>query len=71
MDEQPALTPKDDSYADEAVGSGRGREDRLAALRAAVEQGLEDIRAGRVVDLEAAFDRVEAMLDEIEAAERP
>ena len=70
MDEQPDLNPRDDAFDDEAVGSAGGREDRLAALRAAVERGLEDIRAGRVVDLDAAFDRIETMLDEIEAADR-
>lgn len=47
-----------------------GREMRLNGLRADIERGLEDIKAGRVVDLEAAMDRVEAMLDELEAAKR-
>lgn len=70
MDEQPDLNPRSDAFDDEAVGPVGGREDRLAALRAAVERGLEDIRAGRVVDLDAAFDRIETMLDEIEAADR-
>lgn len=70
MDEMPALGPGEDASDDEAVGSARTGEDRLAALRAAVEQGLEDVRAGRVTDLDAAFDRIEKMLDEIEAAKR-
>jgi len=43
-------------------------EARRAELRAAVKRGLEDIEEGRVVDLEAALDRIEAMLDELEAA---
>ena len=32
-----------------------------------MKRGLEDIEEGRVVDLEAALDRIEAMLDELEA----
>ena len=70
MDEQPDLNPRDGDFDDEPVGSAGGGEDRLTALRAAVEQGLDDIRAGRVADLDSAFDRIETMLDEIEAAER-
>ena len=70
MDELPDLNPRDEALDEEGVSTPGGRKDRLAALRAAVERGLEDIRAGQVVDLDAAFDRIEAMLDEIEAAER-
>jgi predicted transcriptional regulator len=43
---------------------------RRAELRAAVKRGLTDIEEGRVVDLEAALDRIEAMLDELEATKR-
>ncbi|HYJ84176.1 MAG TPA: hypothetical protein VEW26_15185 [Allosphingosinicella sp.] len=43
------------------------RETRRAELRAAVKRGLEDIEEGRVADLEAALDRIEAMLDELDA----
>lgn len=71
MDEQPELNPGEEAFSDDAAGPAGGGGDRLAALRAAVERGLEDIRAGQVVDLDAAFDRIESMLDEIEAAERP
>jgi predicted transcriptional regulator len=49
------------------IGSGESRRDWL---RAAVKQGIEDIEAGRVVDLESAFGRIEAMLDELEAGKR-
>ena len=78
MDELPDLNPPDDGPFEEAAGSAggseqdgaAGREERLAAIRAAVEQGLEDVRAGRVADLDAALDRIETMLDEIEAAKR-
>lgn len=70
MDELPDLNPRDDAVEEGAVGSAGSREARLAAMRAAVEQGLEDVRAGRVADLDAAFDRIERMLDEIEAAKR-
>lgn len=69
MDEMPALGPGEDASDDEAAAPA-GKGERLAALRAAVEQGLEDVRAGRVTDLDAAFDRIEKMLDEIEAAKR-
>lgn len=55
----------------EADTAGRtDLEARRAELRAAVKRGLEDIEEGRVVDLEAALDRIEAMLDELEAANR-
>lgn len=46
------------------------REARRDYLRAEVKRGLEDIEENRVVDLEAAFERIEAMLDELEAAKR-
>lgn len=68
MDDRPQLDPaQGDSPA--AAGCG-GREARLGWLRSAVKDGLEDIKAGRVDDLEAAFERIEAMLDELEAAKR-
>ena len=86
MDDLPALDPRDEAFIDDAVSSGRyasraevisqgvklvrEREDRLAEVRAAVERGLEDVKAGRVDDIDAAFDRIETMLDEIEAAKR-
>lgn len=68
MDDRPQSDPADDDR--HAAAQNAGREDRIGELRAAVERGLEDIRAGRVVDLEQAFDRIEAMLDELEAAKR-
>ena len=46
---------------------GSEAEARRDELRAAVKRGLEDIEEGRVVDLEAALDRIESMLDELEA----
>lgn len=55
--------------ASEAVGS-TAAEAHLSELRAAVERGLDDIKAGRVGDVEEAFTRIEAMLDELEAAKR-
>jgi antitoxin ParD1/3/4 len=86
MDEQPALGPQDEAFIDEAVKSGRyasraevisdglqlvrEREEWLTAVRAGVQRGLDDVAAGRVVDLDEAFDQVEAMLDEMEAARR-
>jgi hypothetical protein len=68
MDDRPQLDSTDDDSPDSAE-SGR-REARLSSLRAAVKDGLEDIKGGRVDDLEAAFERIEAMLDELEAAKR-
>ncbi|HET9639839.1 MAG TPA: hypothetical protein VFP12_11595 [Allosphingosinicella sp.] len=70
MDERPHLDSNGDDDDDSTAASGRGRDARLDALRAAIERGLDDIKAGRVADVEAAFDRVEAMLDELEAAKR-
>lgn len=83
MDDRPALDPQDEAFIDEAVRSGRyasrgevisdglqlvrEREEWLATVRAGVQRGLDDVEAGRVVDLEEAFDQVEAMLDEMEA----
>jgi predicted transcriptional regulator len=56
---------------DSALGSPTSDgEARREALRAAVKRGLEEIEAGHVVDLEAALDRIEAMLDELEAIRR-
>ncbi|MCA0432080.1 MAG: type II toxin-antitoxin system ParD family antitoxin [Proteobacteria bacterium] len=65
-----------ENYVSELVASGRynsksevlregirlvqERELRLAVLDAAVTQGLADARAGRVMDFDAAFDRLEA-----------
>ena len=70
MDELPDLNPRDEAVDGETASPAGEGEDRLAELRAAVARGLEDVRAGRVTDLDAAFDRIETMLDEIEAAKR-
>jgi predicted transcriptional regulator len=68
MDECPQIAPRDDDGS--APATSGEREARLGWLRAAVKEGLEDIKAGRVADLEGAMDRIEAMLDELEAAKR-
>lgn len=70
MNELPDFNPRDEAFDEESAGPAGEGEDRVAMLRAAVERGLEDVRAGRVTDLDAAFDRIETMLDEIEAAKR-
>ena len=86
MDDQPQLPPEDEAFIDEAVRSGRHasrpdvpgkgldvvreREARIAAIRVAVQRSLDDVRAGRVVDLDESFARIDAMLDEMEAARR-
>jgi hypothetical protein len=69
VDEQPDLN-SDLGASGEAAGSGDRREERVAAIRAAVERSLEDIRTGQVSDLDTALDRIESMLDEIEAVKR-
>lgn len=45
-------------------------EARRNELRAAVKRGLTDIEEGRVEDLGEALDRIEAMLDELEASKQ-
>lgn len=68
MDDSPQLSPSDHDHSLPAESAGG--EARLGELRAAVARGLDDIKAGRVVDVEEAFGRIEAMLDELEAAKR-
>ena len=68
MDDHPHIGSGEDGEA-AAAGSSE-REARRNELRAAVKRSLEDIEAGRIVDLEQAFDRIEAMLDELEATRR-
>lgn len=86
MDEQFGLGPQDQAFIDDAVRSGRfasrgevvreglrvlrEREERRAAIRAGIQRGVEDAEAGRLVDLDEAFDRVDAMLDGMDAAQR-
>jgi hypothetical protein len=68
MDDCPRLDSGDEN--DSPAAQGASNQAHLLELRVAVERGLEDIKAGRVVDLEEAFGRIEAMLDELEAAKR-
>jgi len=86
MDDQPQLSPDDEAFIDEAVRSGRyasrsevldeglgrvrEREAQIAGVRAAVQRGLDDVKAGRVVDIEEGFAEIYAMLDDMEAARR-
>ena len=56
--------------ADGSAAGSNAREARRSELRAAVQRGLDDIKAGRVADLDEAFDRIDAMLDELEAGKR-
>ena len=74
MDDCPQIRSgaDDDPSAASSPSAASGEfEARRAELRAAVKRGLEDIEEGRVVDLEPALDRIEAMLDELEAATPP
>lgn len=64
MDDCSQLGSGDDN-PDAASNNAEARRD---ALRAAVKRGLTDIEEGRVVDLGEALDRIEAMLDELEAS---
>ena len=68
MDDRPPLDPNADNGP--AAPEGVPDQARLGELRAAVARGLEDIKAGRVADVDEAFARIEAMLDELEAAKR-
>lgn len=68
MDDRSRIASSEDDGPD--TSGSEGPEARLGWLRAAVKEGLEDIKAGRVADLEEAFERIEAMLDELEAAKR-
>lgn len=70
MDELPDLNSRGETGDEEPSSAAGEREERLAMLRAAVKLGLEEVRAGRVTDLDAAFARIETMLDELEAAKR-
>lgn len=54
----------------EGVRLVQEREAQLQRLRAEIQKGIDDADAGRVVDADEAFDEVERMLDDIEAAKR-
>ena len=62
MDDCSQIGPDDGDRASTSALDARRDE-----LRAAVKRGLHDIEEGRVVDLGEALDRIEAMLDELEA----
>jgi antitoxin ParD1/3/4 len=55
---------------DEGLGRVREREAQIAAVRAAVQRGLDDVKAGRFVDIEEGFAEIYAMLDARKAARR-
>jgi|GEM_PF-4790760 len=40
----------------------------MAAIRAGVQRGIEDADAGRLIDIDEAFDQIDAMLDQMESA---
>jgi predicted transcriptional regulator len=68
MEDPPQIGP--DPTRDDSDHREGAHEARLASLRAAIQRGIDDGEAGRVVDLDEAFDQVEAMLDDMEAARR-
>jgi antitoxin ParD1/3/4 len=75
MNDQMQFGPEDEAFIEDAVKSGRyasreevvreclhalrERGDEVAALRAAVQRGIEDADAGRLIDAEEAFDRLD------------
>jgi hypothetical protein len=66
MDDRPPVAAGEHHKAD----GPSARDARRDELRPAVKRGLEEMEEGRVLDLEQAFDRIEAMLDELEATGR-
>jgi antitoxin ParD1/3/4 len=84
MDEQFGLGPQDEAFIDEAVRSGcyagrdevvreglralRARDDRTA-LRAAMQRGIEDADAGRLIDIDEAFDKLDEYIGNMKPSE--
>jgi antitoxin ParD1/3/4 len=74
MDDQPALDPQDEAFIDEAVksrryasraevlrerlGRVREREAQWARFDAEIQKGIDDLDAGRYVELDEAFESV-------------
>jgi antitoxin ParD1/3/4 len=54
----------------EGVRLVQEREAALAKLWAEIDKGLEDIKAGRVLDIDEVFDEVFARIDEIEKSQK-
>ncbi|HEU0135307.1 MAG TPA: flagellar biosynthesis anti-sigma factor FlgM [Allosphingosinicella sp.] len=68
MDEISNTGRRHEGDGSAASSEGSDREARLAELRAAIQRGLDDIKADRVADPNEALTRIEKMLDELEAA---
>ena len=68
MDDRPHLDSGEDGNPAAAESSQHEREARLAALRAAVQRGIEDAEAGRVVDLDEGIEQVLRSIREKKAA---
>lgn len=49
----------------EGVRLVQEREAKLARFDAEIQKGLDDVKAGRVIPAEEAFDRLDAYLDEL------
>jgi antitoxin ParD1/3/4 len=72
MDDQPALDPQDEAFIEQALKSGRypsraeilreglgkvrEREARWTRFVAEIQKGLDDLDAGRYVELDEAFE---------------
>lgn len=68
VDDRPQLGSHDSDSEGESLRTGR--EARLASLRAAVQRGLDDVRAGRVIDLDEGIEQVLRGIREKKAAGR-
>jgi hypothetical protein len=68
MDDPLNLSRDPGTGADNSDHREREREARLAALRAAVQRGLDDVAAGRVVDLDEGIEQVLRSIREKKAA---
>lgn len=65
MDDPSHLTPR---ISSDDGDRERKRETRLAALRAAVQRGFDDVAAGRVIDLEEGIEQILRGIREKKAA---
>jgi predicted transcriptional regulator len=70
MDDQPQLGSSEGGSPASDESAGQQRQERLAALRAAVQLGLDDVAAGRVVDLDEGIEQVLRSIREKKAAGR-
>ena len=68
MDDPPQIGASGQTGSDDSDHDERVREARLAALGAAVQRGLDDVAAGRVIDLDEGIEQVLRGIREKKAA---